>query len=262
MNNTNDNAIWSTQFCIWDTFRYGPKYNLTSVWTAIYFYVTLEHLIFSGRQDVWTEYCWHFFWKTLTDDIKSSSWYLEILDEICFCEIMTHDSWLQLHVHTHIHTSVQKWKDQKKKKKEWTKPWIALIHFCNIIQDRLEACSKRPQNYLSTPSCVWTQPNPHSRFFCREMYICTVMLLSKTRGKLHRLCLQYEKAKPVGGTERERHDYNCGIRGVICTGWQLVELSRYLLLVLSQSSSVLLYVITVVNLLVLPCLLPTLCLPY
>lgn len=59
-----------------------------------------------------------------------------------------------------------------------------------------------------------------------------------------------------------RYDYNPCIRRVISGGSQLVELSCYLLLVLSQSSSALLYVIMAVNLLVLPCLLPTHCLPY
>lgn len=66
----------------------------------------------------------------------------------------------------------------RNEKSEWTKPWTVLIHFCNIIQDRLEASSKRPQNYLSTPSCVCTQPNQYSHifFFFHEMFICNVTL--------------------------------------------------------------------------------------
>lgn len=58
---------------------------------------------------------------------------------------------------------------------------------------------------------------------------------------------------PVGGIKRKRCDYNSGIRGVICTGWQLVGLHHYLLPTPSCSSFVLLQVITVVNLLPSPC---------
>lgn len=61
-----------------------------------------------------------------------------------------------------------------------------------------------------------------------------------------------KKVRPVGSTGRRNLDYKRGIRGVIRPGWQLVALWRYLLLVPSQSSSVLLHIITAVNLLVPP----------
>lgn len=112
---------------------------------------------------------------------------------------------------------------------------------------------------LLKPSTFCTQPKPQHYFLLTSHWDVHLQPCSQKKYPAELFVFyNIRSRKPVGGTERGWDDYNRGIRGVICTGWQLVELSHYLLLVLSQSSSMLLYVITVVNLLVLPCLLPTL----
>lgn len=64
------------------------------------------------------------------------------------------------------------------------------------------------------------------------------------------------KVKP-GGVGRRHRGHKGGVRGIICPGWQPVAHWRCLLLVPSWSSSVLLHIITMVNLWVLPVSCPT-----